>query len=226
MRVGGDDPLFTCHSRRPGLKRTWSVFAPCAPPKGASHRPRCSAAMPTPYAPRRMVSHHMSLHSPMAPAQLGNNAHTGQPSTSCSQCTGPLRPLFSRSTGCSPGSPPQRVGCTQCGCCDCWALAGVLLIASCVPGWPGSTTGDGAELFTLMVPNPVTLLHLDRRPQRRPDGRLAVASDIRRRRRSAHRDPALRPGHGDQGAGGLRHPLHRLDGCRQRRVSGNEYGPS
>ena len=40
------------------------------------------------------------------------------------------------------------------------ALVGVLLIARCVPKLARLYHRDGAELFTLMVLNPVTILHL------------------------------------------------------------------
>jgi hypothetical protein len=105
-----------------------------------------------------MVSHHMSPYL-YGPAQLGNNSYTAPVDQLWANAPAPYGPLFLQIDGIFARITFHNELATIV-LLRLLALVGVLLIASCVPRLARLYHRDGAELFTLMVLNPVTLLHL------------------------------------------------------------------
>ena len=105
-----------------------------------------------------MVSHHISPYL-YGPNQLGNNSYTAPVDPLWGNAPAPYGPLFLQLDGWFARITFHNELATIV-LLRLLALIGVLLIAACVPRLARLYHRDGAELFTLMVLNPVTLLHL------------------------------------------------------------------
>ena len=105
-----------------------------------------------------MVSHHMNPYL-YGPFQLGNNAYTAPVDPLWGNAPAPYGPLFLQLDGLFTRITLHNELATIV-LLRLLSVVGVLLIASCVPRLARLYHRDGAELFTLMVLNPVTLLHL------------------------------------------------------------------
>ena len=105
-----------------------------------------------------MVSHHMNPYL-YGPFELGNNAYTAPVDPLWGNAPAPYGPLFLQIDGFFARITFHNELATIV-LLRLLALAGVLLIAACVPRLARLYHRDGAELFTLMVLNPVTLFHL------------------------------------------------------------------
>ncbi len=105
-----------------------------------------------------MVSHHMNPYL-YGPFELGNNSYTAPVDPLWGNAPAPYGPLFLQLDGFFARITFHNELATIV-LLRLLALVGVLLIASCVPRLARLYHRDGAELFTLMVLNPVTLLHL------------------------------------------------------------------
>jgi len=104
-----------------------------------------------------MVSHHMNPYL-YGPFQLGNNSYTAPVDPLWGNAPAPYGPLFLQVDGLFARLTLHNELATVI-VLRLLALVGVLLIARCVPRLARLYHRDGAELFTLMVLNPVTLLH-------------------------------------------------------------------
>jgi hypothetical protein len=105
-----------------------------------------------------MVSHHMNPYL-YGPFQLGNNSYTAPVDPLWGNAPAPYGPLFLQLDGFFTRITFHNELATIV-LLRLLSVVGVLLIASCVPRLARLYHRDGAELFTLMVLNPVTLLHL------------------------------------------------------------------
>jgi hypothetical protein len=105
-----------------------------------------------------MVSHHMNPYL-YGPFQLGNNSYTAPVDPLWGNAPAPYGPLFLQLDGLFTRITLHNELATIV-LLRLLSVVGVLLIASCVPRLARLYHRDGAELFTLMVLNPVTLLHL------------------------------------------------------------------
>jgi hypothetical protein len=105
-----------------------------------------------------MVSHHMNPYL-YGPFELGNNAYTAPVDQLWGNAPAPYGPLFLQIDGFFARITFHNELATIV-LLRLLSLVGVLLIAWCVPRLARLYHRDGAELFTLMVLNPVTLLHL------------------------------------------------------------------
>ncbi len=105
-----------------------------------------------------MVSHHMNPYL-YGPFELGNNAYTAPVDPLWGNAPAPYGPLFLQIDGFFTRITFHNELATII-LLRLLALVGVLLIARCVPKLARLYHRDGAELFTLMVLNPVTILHL------------------------------------------------------------------
>jgi hypothetical protein len=105
-----------------------------------------------------MVSHHMNPYL-YGPFELGNNSYTAPVDSLWGNAPAPYGPLFLQLDGLFARITFHNELATIV-LLRLLALVGVLLIAACVPRLARLYHRDGAELFTLMVLNPVTLLHL------------------------------------------------------------------
>ncbi len=105
-----------------------------------------------------MVSHHMNPYL-YGPFELGNNSYTAPVDPLWGNAPAPYGPLFLQVDGFFARVTFHNELATII-LLRLLALVGVLLIAWCVPRLARLYHRDGAELFTLMVLNPVTLLHL------------------------------------------------------------------
>jgi alpha-1,6-mannosyltransferase len=105
-----------------------------------------------------MVSHHMNPYL-FGPNQLGNNAFTAPVDQLWGNAPAPYGPLFLQLDGLFARITFHNELATIV-LLRLLSVVGVLLIAACVPRLARLYHRDGAELFTLMVLNPVTLLHL------------------------------------------------------------------
>ncbi len=105
-----------------------------------------------------MVSHHMNPYL-YGPFELGNNAYTAPVDSLWGNAPAPYGPLFLQLDGVVARITFHNELATIV-LLRLLALAGVLLIAACVPRLARLYHRDGAELFTLMVLNPVTIFHL------------------------------------------------------------------
>jgi alpha-1,6-mannosyltransferase len=105
-----------------------------------------------------MVSHHISPYL-YGPNQLGNNSFTAPVDQLWGNAPAPYGPLFLQLDGLFARVTFHNELATIV-LLRLLALIGVLLIALCVPRLARLYHRDGAELFTLMVLNPVTLLYL------------------------------------------------------------------
>jgi hypothetical protein len=105
-----------------------------------------------------MVSHHINPYL-YGPNQLGNNSYTAPVDSLWGNAPAPYGPLFLQLDGLFTRITFHNELATVV-LLRLLSLVGVLLIAACVPRLARLYHRDGAELFTLMVLNPVTLLHL------------------------------------------------------------------
>ncbi len=105
-----------------------------------------------------MVSHHMNPYL-YGPFELGNNSYTAPVDSLWGNAPAPYGPLFLQIDGFFTRITFHNELATVV-LLRLLSLAGVLLIAWCVPRLARLYHRDGAELFTLMVLNPVTVLHL------------------------------------------------------------------
>ncbi len=105
-----------------------------------------------------MVSHHMNPYL-YGPFELGNNSYTAPVDPLWGNAPAPYGPLFLQMDGFFTRITFHNELATIV-LLRLLSLAGVLLIAWTVPKLARLYHRDGAELFTLMVLNPVTILHL------------------------------------------------------------------
>ncbi len=105
-----------------------------------------------------MVSHHMNPYL-YGPFELGNNSYTTPVDSLWGNAPAPYGPLFLQLDGLFARITFHNELATIV-LLRLLAFAGVLLIAACVPRLARLYHRDGAELFTLMVLNPVTIFHL------------------------------------------------------------------
>jgi hypothetical protein len=105
-----------------------------------------------------MVSHHLNPYL-YGPFELGNNSYTAPVDPLWGNAPAPYGPLFLQIDGFFTRITFHNELATIV-LLRLLSLVGVLLIARCVPKLARLYHRDGAELFTLMVLNPVTLLHL------------------------------------------------------------------
>jgi len=105
-----------------------------------------------------MVSHHMNPYL-YGPFELGNNSYTAPVDPLWGNAPAPYGPLFLQIDGFFTRITFHNELATIV-LLRLLSLVGVLLIARCVPKLARLYHRDGAELFTLMVLNPVTILHL------------------------------------------------------------------
>ncbi len=105
-----------------------------------------------------MVSHHMNPYL-YGPFELGNNSYTAPVDPLWGNAPAPYGPLFLQLDGFFTRLTFHNELATII-LLRLLSVAGVLLIAWCVPKLARLYHRDGAELFTLMVLNPVTILHL------------------------------------------------------------------
>ena len=105
-----------------------------------------------------MVSHHMNPYL-YGPFELGNNSYTAPVDQLWGNAPAPYGPLFLQLDGFFTRITFHNELATIV-LLRLLSVVGVLLIAACVPRLARLYHRDGAELFTLMVLNPVTLLHL------------------------------------------------------------------
>ncbi len=146
------------YSRCPGvpIKRMMWVFALWSLPMLVI-APLFSRDVYSYAAQGEMVSHHMSPYL-YGPFQLGNNSFTAPVDQLWGNAPAPYGPLFLQIDGIFARITFHNELATIV-LLRLLALAGVLLIAACVPRLARLYHRDGAELFTLMILNPVTLLH-------------------------------------------------------------------
>ncbi len=105
-----------------------------------------------------MVSHHVSPYL-YGPNQLGNNAFTAPVDRLWGNAPAPYGPLFLQLDGFFARVTLHNDLATIV-LLRLLAFTGVVLLALCVPKLARLYKRDGAELFTLMVLNPVTIFHL------------------------------------------------------------------
>ncbi len=105
-----------------------------------------------------MVSHHMNPYV-YGPFQLGNNSFTAPVDSLWGNAPAPYGPLFLQLDGLFARITFHNDLATIV-LLRLLSFGGVLLMAACVPRLARLYHRDGAELFTLMILNPVTLLHL------------------------------------------------------------------
>jgi len=105
-----------------------------------------------------MVSHHMNPYL-YGPFELGNNAYTAPVDPLWGNAPAPYGPMFLQLDGFFARITFHNELATIV-LLRLLALVGVLLIAACVPRLARLYHRDSAELFTLMVLNPVTIFHL------------------------------------------------------------------
>ncbi len=105
-----------------------------------------------------MVSRHMNPYL-YGPFELGNNSYTAPVDALWGNAPAPYGPLFLQLDGLFARITLHNELATIV-LLRLLAFAGVLMIAFCVPRLARLYHRDGAELFTLMVLNPVTIFHL------------------------------------------------------------------
>ncbi len=147
------------YAQRPGvpIKQMMGVFALWATPM-LIIAPLFSRDAYSYAAQGEMVSHHVNPYL-YGPFELGNNSYTAPVDSLWGNAPAPYGPMFLQIDGFFARITFHNELATII-MLRLLALAGVLLIAACVPRLAKLYHRDGAELFTLMVLNPVTLLHL------------------------------------------------------------------
>ncbi len=158
-----------------------------------------------------MVSHHMNPYL-YGPFELGNNSYTAPVDPLWGNAPAPYGPMFLQLDGFFARITFHNELATIV-LLRLLALVGVLLIAACVPRLARLYHRDGAELFTLMVLNPVTIFHLigGAHNDALMLGLLVAGLTMAKEKRPDRRDRPVRAGHGGQGAGRTGHPLHRME---------------
>ena len=169
-----------------------------------------------------MVSHHMNPYL-YGPFELGNNAYTAPVDQLWGNAPAPYGPLFLQIDGFFARVTLHNELATIV-LLRLLALVGVLMIAWCVPrlarllppGRGRAVHPDGAQPGDAPPPHRGG-------PQRRPHaGTAGGRADRGQGEASDRRDPAVRPGHGHQGARRARHPLCGLELAR---APGVDPGP-
>ena len=147
------------YSRRPGVPVKWmaGVFALWSAPMLVI-APLFSRDAYSYAAQGEMVSRHMNPYL-YGPFELGNNAYTAPVDKLWGNAPAPYGPLFLQIDGFFARVTFHNELATIV-LLRLLAMLGVVLIAVCVPRLARLYHRDGAELFTLMILNPVTLLHL------------------------------------------------------------------
>ena len=147
------------YSRCPGVpvKRMVGVFALWSAPMLVI-APLFSRDAYSYAAQGEMVSRHMNPYL-YGPFELGNNSYTAPVDQLWGNAPAPYGPLFLQIDGFFARVTFHNELATIV-LLRLLALLGVVLIAVCVPRLARLYHRDGAELFTLMILNPVTLLHL------------------------------------------------------------------
>ncbi len=147
------------YSHRPGVpvSQMWWVFALWSLPMLVI-APLFSRDAYSYAAQGEMVSHHISPYL-YGPNQLGNNAFTMPVDKLWTNAPAPYGPLFLQLDGFFARITMHNELATIV-LLRLLALVGVVLVAVCVPRLARLYKRDGAELFTLMVLNPVTIFHL------------------------------------------------------------------
>jgi alpha-1,6-mannosyltransferase len=147
------------YSRCPGVPVKWmaGVFALWSAPMLVI-APLFSRDAYSYAAQGEMVSRHMNPYL-YGPFELGNNAYTAPVDKLWGNAPAPYGPLFLQIDGFFARVTFHNELATIV-LLRLLALLGVVLIAVCVPRLARLYHRDGAELFTLMILNPVTLLHL------------------------------------------------------------------
>lgn len=147
------------YAQRPGvpIKQMLGVFALWATPM-LIIAPLFSRDAYSYAAQGEMVSHHVNPYL-YGPFTLGNNSYTTPVDPLWGNAPAPYGPMFLQIDGFFTRLTFHNELATIV-MLRVLALVGVLLIAACVPRLARLYHRDGAELFTLMVLNPVTLLHL------------------------------------------------------------------
>lgn len=105
-----------------------------------------------------MTAHHLNPYL-FGPFELGNNAYTAPVDPLWGNAPAPYGPLFLQIDGFFAKVTFHNELATIV-LLRLLAFAGVVLIAVCIPRLARLYHRDGAELFTLAVLNPVTILHL------------------------------------------------------------------
>ena len=156
-----------------------------------------------------MVSHHISPYL-YGPNELGNNAYTFPVDHLWQNAPAPYGPFFLQIDGFFARVTMHNELATIV-LLRLLAFLGVVLIAICVPKLARLYKRDGAELFTLMILNPVTIFHLigGAHNDALMLGLLVCGLTLAKDRRPVLAVLLLRVGHGHQGA---RRPRDRL--CR------------
>ncbi len=151
--------MLRLYRRRPGVpfRKMMGVFALWALPMLVI-APLFSRDAYSYAAQGEMVSHHMNPYL-YGPFQLGNNAYTAPVDPLWGNAPAPYGPLFLQIDGFFARITFHNELATIV-LLRLLALVGVVLIAVCVPRLARLYHRDGAELFTLMVLNPVTIFHL------------------------------------------------------------------
>ncbi len=147
------------YSRCPGVPVKWmaGVFALWSVPMLVI-APLFSRDAYSYAAQGEMVSRHMNPYL-YGPFELGNNAYTAPVDKLWGNAPAPYGPFFLQIDGFFARVTFHNELATIV-LLRLLALLGVVLIAICVPRLARLYHRDGAELFTLMILNPVTLLHL------------------------------------------------------------------
>ncbi len=147
------------YSRCPGVpfKRMMWVFALWSLPMLVI-APLFSRDVYSYAAQGEMVSHHMNPYL-YGPFQLGNNSYTNPVDPLWGNAPAPYGPLFLQLDGFFAQITFHNELATIV-LLRLLAFAGVVMMAFCVPRLARLYHRDGAELFTLMVLNPVTIFHL------------------------------------------------------------------
>jgi hypothetical protein len=147
------------YARRPGvpIRQLMWVFALWATPMLVI-APLFSRDVYSYAAQGEMVSHHMNPYL-YGPFELGNNSYTAPVDQLWGNAPAPYGPMFLQIDGFLTRITFHNELATVV-LLRLLSLAGVLMIAWCVPRLARLYHRDGAELFALMVLNPVTLLHL------------------------------------------------------------------
>ncbi len=153
----GDDPSLPTSPGRLGLQVDVGVFALWSLPILVI-APLFSRDAYSYAAQGEMVSQHMNPYL-YGPFELGNNSYTAPVDPLWGNAPAPYGPMFLQLDGFFARITFHNELATIV-LLRLLALVGVLLIASCVPRLARLYHRDGAELFTLMVLNPVTIFHL------------------------------------------------------------------
>jgi hypothetical protein len=157
-----------------------------------------------------MMSHHINPYH-YGPGTLGSGPYVTGGRPLWANTPAPYGPLFLMLAGWSASVSGHNALVTVV-LLRLQSVAGMALIAYCIPKLARSFGRDPGPAFVLAVLNPLTLLALvGGRPQRRHHGR-ASCSPASRRPSSGHPcgDRAVHAGGRHQGPGRHRHRLHRV----------------